>query len=48
MKKTDHWVSCYGFWAVVLFRISPFLSNDAISFIAGALNMNYRKLLWPP
>ncbi len=44
-EKMDYWVSNYGFWSVVLFRISPFLSNDAISIGAGMLRMNYRKFI---
>jgi len=30
---------------VVLFRISLFFSNDAISFIAGIFRMRYRKFM---
>jgi len=44
-KKLEYWVSNYGFWSVVLFRISPFLSNDAISIIAGGLKMQYAKFI---
>ncbi|MDT0295022.1 TVP38/TMEM64 family protein [Mesonia ostreae] len=44
-KKLEYWVSNYGFWSVVLFRISPFLSNDAISIIAGGLQMKYVKFI---
>ena len=35
----------YGFWAVMITRINPFLSNDAISFVAGLLRMNYFKFI---
>lgn len=45
MKKMDFWISNYAFGTVVLFRISPFLSNDAISFIAGMLEMTYKKFI---
>jgi len=44
-EKLEYWVSNYGFWSVVLFRISPFLSNDAISIIAGGLQMKYVKFI---
>lgn len=44
-EKMNYWVSHYGFWAIVLFRISPFLSNDAISLGAGMLRMNYQKFI---
>ncbi|SHI74412.1 Uncharacterized membrane protein YdjX, TVP38/TMEM64 family, SNARE-associated domain [Mesonia phycicola] len=44
-NKLKYWVSNYGFWSIVLFRISPFLSNDAISIIAGGLKMRYLKFI---
>lgn len=34
-------LSKYGFGTVVLFRLSPFLSTDAISIIAGLLGMRF-------
>jgi uncharacterized membrane protein YdjX (TVP38/TMEM64 family) len=43
--KLNYWVSHYGFWSIVLFRVSPFLSNDAISVLAGGLKMNYIKFI---
>jgi len=43
--KLNYWVSHYGFWSIVLFRVSPFLSNDAISVLAGGLKMNYLKFI---
>lgn len=45
MEKMDFWISNYAYGSVVLFRISPFLSNDGISFIAGMLQMKYRKFM---
>ena len=44
-KKVEYWVSEYGFWTIAIFRISPFLSNDAIRIIAGMLSMKYRKFI---
>ncbi|WP_372919786.1 TVP38/TMEM64 family protein [Salegentibacter sp.] len=44
-KKVNNMVKEYGFWAVALFRVSPFLSNDAISIIAGMLTMGYRRFI---
>ncbi|HSP12287.1 MAG TPA: TVP38/TMEM64 family protein [Salegentibacter sp.] len=44
-RKVNNMVEEYGFWAVALFRLSPFLSNDAISIIAGMLTMSYRKFI---
>ncbi|MGY5850208.1 TVP38/TMEM64 family protein [Salegentibacter sp. F14] len=45
MEKMDFWITNYSFGSVVLFRISPFLSNDAISFIAGMLQMKFKKFM---
>lgn len=35
----------YGFWTVAIFRLSPFLSNDAVSFVAGLVKMNYWRFI---
>ena len=43
--KVNHYVQKYGAWAIVLFRVSPFLSNDAISFVAGIGEMRYPKFI---
>ena len=47
--KTEHKISQfiedYGFWAVVVTRLNPFLSNDAISFVAGILRMGYWRFM---
>ncbi|WP_159039920.1 TVP38/TMEM64 family protein [Christiangramia fulva] len=45
-KQISYWVSNYGFWTIAIFRISPFLSNDGISIIAGMLGMKYRKFIF--
>lgn len=45
LEKMEFWISNYAFGSVVLFRISPFLSNDAISFIAGMFEMGYKKFI---
>lgn len=44
-KKVISFIKDYRFWAVVITRINPFLSNDAISFVAGILKMNYLKFI---
>lgn len=36
-KKVTSFLEDYGFWAVVITRINTFLSNDAVSFVAGIL-----------
>lgn len=45
-KKTmEGFIDDYGFWAVIITRLSPFLSNDAISFVGGMLHMGYWKFI---
>ncbi len=44
-KKVAYFLDNYGFWAVVITRINPFLSNDAISFVGGILKMGYFKFI---
>lgn len=44
-KKIETYVEAYGFWAVIITRLSPFLSNDAISFVGGLLRMGYLKFI---
>lgn len=44
-KKVEDFIKDYGFWAVIVFRLSPFLSNDAISFVGGMLRMGYWKFI---
>jgi len=44
-QKIEDFIDDYGFWAVVVTRINPFLSNDAISFVAGILNMGYWRFI---
>lgn len=45
LKKVSSFLENYGFWAVVITRINPFLSNDAISFVAGILKMKYWRFI---
>jgi uncharacterized membrane protein YdjX (TVP38/TMEM64 family) len=44
-KKLEKAVENYGMGAVLVFRLAPFLSNDAISFVAGMLQMNYLRFI---
>ena len=44
-KKVHSFVEDYGIWAVIVARISPFLSNDAVSFVAGITNMSYLRFI---
>lgn len=45
LDKLEYWIGNYGFWSIVIFRVSPFLSNDAISVIAGGLKMKYLRFI---
>ncbi len=40
------WVRAYGYCGIVLFRVSPWLSSDAISLTAGLLEMNFWRFFW--
>jgi len=44
-RRVNKFMETYGLWAIVIARISPFLSNDAVSFVAGLARMNYFKFL---
>ncbi len=44
-KKMENYIDRYGLWAVIIVRISPFLSNDAVSFISGLVRMGYWKFI---
>lgn len=43
--KISDFIEDYGFWTVIVVRLSPFLSNDAISFVGGILKMGYWKFI---
>lgn len=40
-EQTDR----YGLWAVVVTRLNPLLSNDAISFVGGMLHMGFFRFM---
>lgn len=44
-KKIGKFIEDYGFWAVIITRLNPLLSNDAISFVAGVLRMGYWRFI---
>lgn len=44
-RKIESFIKNYGFWAVIVTRLNPFLSNDAISFVGGMLKMGYWKFI---
>jgi uncharacterized membrane protein YdjX (TVP38/TMEM64 family) len=44
-KKVADFVERYGLGAVALARLTPIISNDAISFVAGVARMGYFKFI---
>src|SRR5690554_2037453 len=44
-NKVQGFLEDYGFWAIIITRMSPFLSNDAISLVAGILRMGYWRFI---
>lgn len=44
-NKIEEFINNYGFWAVIITRLNPFLSNDAISFVGGMLKMGYWRFI---
>ena len=44
-KKVASFLDDYGFWAIIITRLNPFLSNDAISFVGGVLSMGYWRFM---
>lgn len=44
-RKISEFLEDYGFWAIIVTRINPLLSNDAISFVAGILKMGYWRFI---
>ncbi|WP_276497294.1 TVP38/TMEM64 family protein [Pontibacter litorisediminis] len=44
-RKVAGWMDRYGIWAIIIARVSPFLSNDAVSFVAGLAGMGYFKFI---
>lgn len=44
-QKLESALDQYGYWVVFIFRLNPFLSNDAISLIGGVLSLNYWKFI---
>jgi len=41
----EKFIEDFGFWAVIVTRLNPFLSNDAISFVGGILKMGYWRFI---
>jgi uncharacterized membrane protein YdjX (TVP38/TMEM64 family) len=45
LNKIESFFKAYGLWTVIVFRASPFLSNDAISFVGGFVEMTYKRFI---
>lgn len=41
--RTTVFLEKYGFWAIFITRLNPFLSNDVVSLVGGMLKMDYWK-----
>lgn len=44
-RKIGDFLEQYGFWAIIITRLNPILSDDAISFVAGILKMGYFRFI---
>lgn len=44
-EKIRFYIERYSFWAVCVVRLTPLLSNDAISFVGGLIRMGYWKFM---
>lgn len=45
LRKAEGWVREHGFWAVVLARLSPVISGDAVSLVSGLTEMGLLRFL---
>jgi uncharacterized membrane protein YdjX (TVP38/TMEM64 family) len=44
-RKIAEFIEHYGIWAILVTRMNPMLSSDAISLMAGILRMGYWKFI---
>ncbi len=44
-KKIEGYAERYGLWVIIIARLSPILSNDAVSFVGGLLKIPFWKFL---
>jgi uncharacterized membrane protein YdjX (TVP38/TMEM64 family) len=44
-RKVEAFVERYGAWGVIVARISPVVSTDAVSFVAGLVGMRFARFL---
>ena len=45
-NKVEGFVEDYGIWAIIAARVSPALSTDAVSFVAGLVKMGWLRFLF--
>lgn len=43
--KSTIFLEKYGFWAIFITRLNPFLSNDVVSIVGGMIKMDYWKFI---
>jgi uncharacterized membrane protein YdjX (TVP38/TMEM64 family) len=44
-QRISGFIANYGVWTVIIARVSPFLSNDAVSFAAGLAGMGFIRFM---
>ena len=45
-QNIEKYVDKYGFWAIIAARISPALSTDAVSYVAGLIKMRFWEFVF--
>ncbi len=46
LDKTDNFFDEYGNYAILIARLLPFISFDAVSYAAGLTNMEFWSFFW--
>jgi uncharacterized membrane protein YdjX (TVP38/TMEM64 family) len=44
-RKISEFIEHYGLWAIIVMRLNPMFSSDAISLMAGILRMGYWRFI---
>jgi uncharacterized membrane protein YdjX (TVP38/TMEM64 family) len=44
-RKVAGFIEDYGFWTVIVVKLCPFLSSDAVGFVAGLVRMGYWRFI---
>ena len=45
-RKVEDFVEHYGAWGVIVARVSPVISTDAVSFAAGLVGMRFPRFIF--